>query len=189
MFRALLDTCVLFKPLVCDTLLCIAEEELFQPLWSEDILDELRRSLLRYGVAKSGVDHRIGQMVEHFPGAMVTGHHSLINAMTNHPKDRHVLAAAVRGRADLIVTQNTSDFPMGAVAPYDVEVTTQDSFLLDQLELDRSAIRRALARQVSRYRRQPRTIDDLLVALGGAGNGCPSFARSFRHNHTHGIQQ
>lgn len=126
MFRALLDTCVLFKPLVCDTLLCIAEEELFQPLWSEDILDELRRSLLRYGVAKSGVDHRIGQMVEHFPGAMVTGHHSLINAMTNHSKDRHVLAAAVRGRADLIVTQNISDFPMGAVAPYDVEVTTQD---------------------------------------------------------------
>lgn len=189
MFRALLDTCVLFKPLVCDTLLCIAEEELFQPLWSEDILDELRRSLLRYGVAKSGVDHRIGQMVEHFPGAMVTGHHSLINAMTNHSKDRHVLAAAVRGRAELIVTQNISDFPMGAVAPYDVEVTTQDSFLLDQLDLDRSAIRRALTRQVSRYRRQPRTIDDLLVALGGAGNGCPGFASSFRDDHTHGMQQ
>ncbi|MGH3983386.1 MAG: PIN domain-containing protein [Pseudonocardiaceae bacterium] len=179
MFRALLDTCVLFKPLVCDTLLCIAEEHLFQPLWSEDILDELRRSLLRYGVAKAGVDHRIGQMVDHFPGAMVTGHHYLINAMMNHPKDRHVLAAAVRGGADLIVTQNTNDFPMGSVAPYDVEVTNQDSFLLDQLDLNRSAVRRALTRQVSRYRRQPRTVDELLVALGGAGNGCPSFASSF----------
>ena len=120
------------------------------------------------------------QMVDHFPGAMVIGHHSLIKSMTNHPKDRHVLAAAVRGRADLIVTQNMSDFPLSSVAPYDVEVTTQDSFLLDQLDLDRSAVRRALTRQVSRYRRKPRTVDELLVALGKAGNDCPSFAGSFR---------
>jgi hypothetical protein len=64
-----------------------------------NILDELRRNLLRYGIAKSGVDYRIGQMVDHFPGAMVIGHHSLVKSMTNHPKDRHVLGAAVRGRA------------------------------------------------------------------------------------------
>ncbi len=39
MFRALLHTCVLYKPLLSDTLLCIAEKSLFQPLWSEEILD------------------------------------------------------------------------------------------------------------------------------------------------------
>jgi hypothetical protein len=66
------------------------------------------------------------------------------------------------------------------VAPYDVEVTTQDPFLLDQLDLDRSAVRRTLTRQVSRYRRKPRTVDELLVALGKADNDCPSFAGSFR---------
>jgi len=180
MFRALLDTCVLFKPLLCDTLLCIAEEQMFQPLWSEDILDELRRSLLRHGVGKSGVDHRIEQMSLHFSGAMVTGHHSLVEVMTNHPKDRHVLAAAVRGRADVIVTETTRDFPDASVAPYDIEVAHQDSFLLDQLDLDRSAVRRALDRQVSRYRRESRTVDELLGALDNPGNRCPNFAEAFR---------
>lgn len=178
MFRALLDTCVLFKPLLCDALLCIAEEGLFQPLWSQDILDELQRNMLRHGVAKSGVDHRIGQMVEHFPAAMVTGHQTLVVAMTNDPKDRHVLAAAVRGRAELIVTENARDFPPTSTKPYDIEVNSQDAFLLDQWDLDRAAVRRALIRQVSRYRREPRTVGDLLIALGRPGSGCPNFARA-----------
>lgn len=176
MFRALLDTCVLFKPLLCDTLLCIAEEGLFQPLWSENILEELRRNLLRHRIAESAVVHRIGQMIEHFPAAMVTGHRTLIDAMTNDAKGRHVLAAAVRGRADLIVTQNVRDFPPSSTSPYDIEVTDQDSFLLDQRDLDPAAVRCALARQVSRYRREPRTVGDLLIALGRPGNGCPRFA-------------
>jgi predicted nucleic acid-binding protein len=179
MFRALLDTCVLFKPLLCDTLLCIAEEDLFQPLWSHDILDELRRNLLRHGVSKVGVDHRIDQMALHFPAAMITGHRSLIDAMTNHPKDRHVLAAAVRGRADVIVTENIRDFPDTAVTSYDIEVVDQDSFLLDQLDLDRTAVRRALNRQISRYRREPRTVAALLGALGNSGNGALNFAAAF----------
>lgn len=157
---------------------------MFQPLWSEDILDELRRNLLRHGVAESGVDHRIEQMIEHFPGASVTGYRSLIGAMKNHPKDRHVVAAAVRGRAELIVTENTRDFPATSVTPYDIEVTDQDSFLLNQLDLDGSAVHRALSRQVSRYRRHPRTIDELLGALSGAGSGCPNFARDFHDDHS-----
>ncbi len=58
--------------------------------------------LLRYGVAKSSVDHRIGQMIDHFPGAMVTGHHFLIKSMTNHPKDclMYMSPGALGRRAD-----------------------------------------------------------------------------------------
>jgi hypothetical protein len=59
-----------------------------------------------------------------------------------------------------------------------IEVVDQDTFLLDQFDLNPAAVSRALARQVSRYRRQPRTVDDLLIALGTAGNGCPNFAKS-----------
>lgn len=74
MFRAMLDTCVLFKPLLCDTLLSIAEEGLYQPLWSVDILEELRRNLLAYGISQGPVERRVGQMMEHFPGSTLDGY-------------------------------------------------------------------------------------------------------------------
>lgn len=66
------DTCVLFKPLLCDTLLSVAEEDLYQPLWSVDILTELRRNLLAYGIAEAAVERRIGHMMDHFPAPRST---------------------------------------------------------------------------------------------------------------------
>lgn len=176
MLRAVLGTCVLFRPLLCDTMLCLAEEELYAPLWSPDILDELHRNLVRYGIADDRVMHRIRQMTTHFPEAMITGHEPLVAAMTTAPSDRHVLAAAVRGQAEAIVTENLRDFPASSTDPYDVSVTHQDEFLLDLHDLDAAAVRRALTRQVSRYRRAPRTVAELLAALGGRGSGCVRFA-------------
>jgi predicted nucleic acid-binding protein len=111
MFRALLDTCVLFKPLLCDSLLSIAEEGLYQPLWSADILVELRRNLARHGVTEASIEHRITQMTTHFSDSMVTDYRRLISAMSNHPRDRHVLAAAVRGGAEVLVTEICATFP------------------------------------------------------------------------------
>lgn len=115
-------------------------------------------------------------MTTHFPEALVAGYESLIPAMTTARSDRHVLAAAVRGQAEVIVTENLRDFPATAMQPYDIAASHQDEFLLDMLDLDPAAVRRALIRQVSRYRRQPRTVADLLAALGGRGNGCERFA-------------
>ncbi|GAA1349163.1 hypothetical protein GCM10009595_07560 [Falsarthrobacter nasiphocae] len=70
-----------------------------------------------------------------FPTAMVEGFDDLTDSMTNDPKDRHVLAAAVRGIAELIVPSNVKDFPRAACAPYDIDVRTPDDFLTDQLDL------------------------------------------------------
>jgi predicted nucleic acid-binding protein len=106
MDAALLDTCVLLKSYLCDTLLSVAEEGAFRPLWSDHILAELRRNLIKAGAKQEAVEHRLGQMATYFPDARVTGYEKLIGSMTNHPKDRHVLAAAVAGRADVLVTEN-----------------------------------------------------------------------------------
>jgi predicted nucleic acid-binding protein len=107
----LLDTCVLLKSYLCDTLLSIAEEGVYRPLWSEHVLVELRRNLVKAGAKQEAVEHRLTQMAAYFPDARVTSYEELIGSMTNHPKDRHVLAAAVAGRADILVTENLKDFP------------------------------------------------------------------------------
>jgi hypothetical protein len=119
-------------------------------------------------------------MAAYFPDARVTSYEELIGSMTNHPKDRHVLAAAVAGRADILVTENLKDFPPAAVAHLGITVAGQDDFLSGLLELYPDAVLDALRRQASRYRREPRTVMALLNVLASPGQGCPEFARQCR---------
>src|ERR1700735_968201 len=165
MDAVLLDTCVLLKSYLCDTLLSVAEVGTFRPLWSDHVLEELRRNLVKAGAKPEAVEHRLGQMTTYFPDARVTGYEKLIGSMTNHPKDRHVLAAAVAGRADMLVTENLKDFPLRSVEHLEITVAGQDDFLLGLLELHPDAVRAALRRQASRYRREPRSVTALLSIL------------------------
>jgi hypothetical protein len=72
MDAVLLDTCVLLKSYLCDTLLSIAEEGVYRPLWSEHVLAELRRNLVKAGAKREAVEHRLTQMAAYFPDARVT---------------------------------------------------------------------------------------------------------------------
>lgn len=178
MFPVFLDTCVLLRPYLCDTLLSIAEAGVYRPLWSPTVMTELERNLARRGLNEKQIRHRLDQMNGAFPDALVVGYEALIDKMANDPKDRHVLAAAVRGGAEVLVTENLRDFPVDAVRLYDIKVVTQDAFLLDALDLRPADVLAALRRQVSRYRREPRTIESLLAVLGGAPSGCPRFKQA-----------
>ncbi|GLY48400.1 PIN domain-containing protein [Lentzea sp. NBRC 102530] len=180
MLPVFIDTCVLLKPYLCDTLLTISECGVYRPLWSTDVLAELDRNLRKRGASEHQVAHRLGQMRRHFPDAEVTGYQHLVEAMENDPKDRHVLAAAVCGGAELLITENLKDFPAAAVSSFDIEVLHQDEFLLDQLDLAPELVIAALRRQVSRYRRAPRTVDDLLDILANEGHRCNGFAEALR---------
>jgi predicted nucleic acid-binding protein len=177
-FPVFLDTCVLLKPYLCDMLLSIAEAGVYRPLWSPMIMWELERNLVRRGLDEKQIGHRLDQMNEAFPDALVEGFEALISDMTNHPKDRHVLAAAVRGSAEVLVTENLRDFPEGAVSAYDIKVVGQDAFLLDALDLRPADVLAALRGQVSRYHREPRTVESLIAILSAPGSGCPRFAQT-----------
>lgn len=107
---ALLDASVLIPMPVCDTLLCAAEAGLYTPRWSGDIFSEIERNL-RPWIGEEATRRRLAAMQVAFPRATISGYEHLVEEMANHPKDRHVLAAAVVADAGLIVTANVRDFP------------------------------------------------------------------------------
>lgn len=117
-------------------------------------------------------------MTRFFADAMVAGYESLIPTMTIDSKDRHVLAAAVRGGAEVLVTFNLKHFPQQAAGPFDIEVVHPDDFLLDQLDLYHAQTLRALVETVADYDSPAMTIDDFLLALARAG--VPRFADAAR---------
>lgn len=117
MQRVVLDTCVLFPNYLRDTLLRMAEAELYEPLWSADILEELRRNIAEKVTAEKA-KALVETMAGAFPDSLVGGYEKLVPTMTNDPpKDRHVLAAAVGGQAHAVVTLNVKDFPAAAADP------------------------------------------------------------------------
>ena len=132
-YVAVLDTCVLAPMPLCDTVLRLAEDPAFYiPKWSAGIMRELSSTLQRMGYTPAQADRRIAAMEAAFEDARVTGYEYLVQAMTNHAKDRHILAAAVRCRAHAIVTQNVKHFPPETAKPYDLEILTPDDFLVHQ---------------------------------------------------------
>jgi predicted nucleic acid-binding protein len=144
-----LDTCVLAPMPVMDTLLRLAEEPAFYvPKWSRHVLQELQRTLTdKFGYTPTQVSRRIEAMDSMFPSAMVTGYDGLIDSMENDPKDRHVLAAAVRCGAHAIVSDNVKHFPPESLAPYSIECLTANQFLEHQYHLNPDAFISVLVEQ------------------------------------------
>ncbi|MCC5987146.1 MAG: PIN domain-containing protein [Pararhodobacter sp.] len=127
--RALLDTCVLYPPLLRGFLLALADRGLFAPLWSEAIGAEWLHLAARRGDLP-GADAALRAMQARWPEAQLpaaeAGHLDLPDA-----GDRHVLAAAISGRAELIVTANLRDFPRRLLAPYGLHARAPDDFAMD----------------------------------------------------------
>jgi predicted nucleic acid-binding protein len=147
-FIVVLDTCVLAPVPLCDTLLRFAEDPAFyMPRWKTGILDELRRVLRKMEYSNTQAERRIAAMRAAFEDACVTGYEELAASMTNDPKDRHVLAAAVRAGAHAILTENVKHFPERSVESHDIDVLTPDQFLAHQFHLNRDLLEEQLCGQ------------------------------------------
>ncbi len=149
-FPVVLDACVLYPRALRDTLLRAAERNLYTPYWSAMILDEVKRNLVAAGrLTPDRGDYLVAEMTRAFPSAAVVGFETLIPCMTNDKKDRHVSAAAVRARAEVIVTSNLRDFSDEALAPYGITAKAPDEFLLDLTSLSGRTMARIVREQLA----------------------------------------
>ncbi len=169
---AVLDACVLIPASLRDTLLRLAETpRLYVPKWSGEILAELKRNLeSRWNLQPRKTAWLIEQLGAHFPEALTEGYVSLIPLMTNDPKDRHVLAAAINADAGIIVTSNLKDFPQAALRKWNIKAVHPDSFLIDLYSRNSDVVVSRLHEQASTIKR---TLPDLLDTLR---IGVPRFA-------------
>ncbi len=178
-YVALLDADVLHPYISVDLLLRLAERRMFQPAWSEEILAEVRDSLVRRGIDPEKVDHRLDAMREAFPDAMTPGIGRFLSAVpaSVDPGDRHVVAAALAVRAEAIVTRNVSDFAPADLFELGIEVQSLDAFLVSQWTLDRAVVLDALREMEEDRTRPPRTEAEILDALATLA---PSFEDTAR---------
>jgi predicted nucleic acid-binding protein len=128
-FIAVLDTNVIYPVIIRDMLLWFAHYDLYTPKWSKHIFDEWFEVMLRKGVSEDEAKKRIGRMDLAFPDALVQNYENLIEYL-NLPdaKDCHVLAAAIKTNAHIIVTNNIKDFPAEILATHGLKTKTADDF-------------------------------------------------------------
>jgi len=166
-FRVFLDACVLANIAVCDLLLRMAERpRQYVPIWSGRVLDEVYRT----HTEKLGWEKRLAlsfreALQEHFPEALTTDYEHLLPAVTNDPKDMHVLAAAIHGGAEVILTFNLKDFPEKALSPWHMEAKHPQDYLETLYDIDD---RQVVARISAIAAKRGEDMEDVLVRLGTA---------------------
>ncbi len=148
---------------------------MFEARWTNQILLEVTRTLeVKFSKSPEKAQYREAAMREFFPDALVRHHEALISQMDNHPKDRHVLAAAVASGSDYVVTFNLKDFPAQAVDRLGVKAIGPSAFLQLLWGRDRSSVEKRLLEQTSAI---GASLEMLLDRLGKAVPGFVELVR------------
>jgi hypothetical protein len=164
-YRVFLDACVLANQGVCDLLLRLSERpRLIVPHWSEQVLAEVRRTHQEVLAWPPHLVESFQQEIQRaFPEASVSGYDAILPLPTNDEKDRHVLAAAVRGDCPLILTFNLKHFPAESLAPWSIEAMHPQEYLLVLYEMDAKQVAGCLGEIAGRRKLE---IQDVLIRLG-----------------------
>lgn len=171
-FVALYDANVLYPNTLRDLLVRVGLAGLVQAKWTDEILDEVFRNLKedRPDLDQQRLDRTRNRMLAVVPDCLVKGYEPLVPALElPDPDDRHVLAAAIRARAQVIVTFNLKDFPAGKLAAWDVEAKHPDAFVEDQIDLDSATVFSCVQQIADSKTDPPWTVDDALERLHRSG--------------------
>jgi predicted nucleic acid-binding protein len=136
-FKAVLDTNVIYPVLIRDVLFWFAHYDLYTPKWSDNIFDEWKAVMIRKGIAVEEATKQIQKANAAFPDALVQNYEFLIGKLDlPDKKDCHVLAAAIKINANVIVTNNLKDFPESYLDSFGLKAKSADDFLTDIIDLN-----------------------------------------------------
>jgi predicted nucleic acid-binding protein len=146
--RVLIDACVLYPTVLREIVTGLAAEGRFTPLWSARILEEWARAAARLGAGAEAVARgEIALLRARWPEAEVPPDPPTeARLWLPDPADTHVLAAAIAGRADVLLTLNLRDFPKAALDPEAILLRHPDEFLTEALVEAPEAVRRAVGK-------------------------------------------
>ena len=171
-FVVVYDACVLYPAPLRDHLIRVGLSGLVMARWSETILEECFRSIIsqRPDLQAQALARTRDLMRVAVADCMVTGHEQLVCGLDlPDPNDRHVLAAAIRAGAQVIVTANVKDFPPVALARYGVQAVHPDDFILDLIDLAPVTIADVVRAQARSLKSPPRSLSELLDTLNNNG--------------------
>ncbi len=179
-YTAVLDANTLYPAPLRDLLLSLAADGLYHARWTARIHDEWVRNL---GRNRPEIESQLAALVDlmnrSVPDCLVENYEGLVAGLVlPDPDDRHVLAAAIAGHADAIVTFNLRHFPAAALEPYRIEAIHPDDFVLNQVELQPYEALAAVKKMRARLTRPPQTAAELIATL--ARSGLPASAAQLR---------
>jgi len=171
-FTAVYDACVLYPAPLRDFLMWLALSGRFRARWTQQIHREWKRNLLknRTDLTIEQLDRTSELMDRAIPDACVYDFEDLITGLSlPDTNDRHVLAAAIRCGAGVIVTFNLKDFPDTCLAPYGVEAQHPDEFVENLFHLDQAVVIAAAQRQRQQLKLSPIAVEPFLDLLQRQG--------------------
>ena len=167
-FTVVYDANVLYPNTLRDLLIRIAQSGTVQAKWTNAILDEMTAALRRNrpDIPDARLDRLRDLMNRAVRDCLVLGYEPLIEGLKlPDPDDRHVLAAAIKAGAQVIVTRNLKDFPASDLGQWEIEAKSPDAFVLDQVGINVRAVA-ASVRQIADSRTNPpESVEDILTQL------------------------
>jgi len=170
-FVVVLDACVLYPAPLRDLLLRLATTGLFAAKWTDEIHDEWTRNLIKNRPELEEPIKRTRELMNgSVPDCQVTNYESLICGLTlPDVDDRHVLAAAIKSSAQIIVTFNLKDFPKETLDTYDIEAMHPDVFIEHQLGLRQGLVISVVKQHRASLKNPPKTAEEYLDTLSAQG--------------------
>ncbi|MCB9781440.1 MAG: PIN domain-containing protein [Candidatus Omnitrophica bacterium] len=168
----LFDACVLYPAPVRDFLLQLSVTGLFRARWTKDIHNEWIANLLesRPDLNLKQLERTRDLMNLAVPDSLVTGYESHIPSLDlPDPDDRHVLAAAIEGNAETIVTFNLKDFPPASLHPFGLSAVHPDSFVLSFFNQSPISVSDSAKMVRNRLKNPAMSLDDYFERLSGSG--------------------